>query len=409
MPLSETQKLVAKSNKRFKVVCAGRRWGKTTLAIRELCYHAKDPGKDVYYIAPSYRMAKTIVWKRLKHKLQDLRWIKKCNETELSITLKNNSTISLKGADNPDSLRGVSLSFAVFDEFAYMDRDTWDLVIRPALADQEGPALFITTPLGKSNWAYDLFCMHETSPDWQSFTFTTLDGGFVTLEEINAAKRDLDERSFRQEFLATFETYGNQVAYAFNRDDHLRTLDKPSLDRIIVGMDFNVDPMTAAILVRQGDNLYVIDEICANNSNTQEIAEEIRRRYPKSEITVYPDPASRQRKSSAGGQTDFTILQNAGFKVLAPNSHNLVRDRINSLNARLKTTDGKIHLYIDPKCKKIIESLEKYSYKEGTQIPDKDSGFDHMFDALSYAVDYLFPLKKIREEQPPRMFAHRLA
>lgn len=167
--------------------------------------------------------------------------------------------------------------------------------------------------------------------------------------------------------------------------------------------------MTAAIMVKLGSDLYVIDEISAINSNTEEVAQEILRRYPKSKITVFPDPASRQRKTSAGGSTDFTILQNYKFKVLAPVRHNLIRDRINSTNARLCTTDGKRHLFIDPKCKKIIESLEKYTYKEGTQIPDKDSGFDHMFDALSYAVDYMFPIKRETPDYEPGRWGHAIS
>jgi phage terminase large subunit len=161
MPLSETQKIVARDPHRFKVVVAGRRWGKTTLAIRSICEVAKDPNKDVYYISPTYRMSRTIIFKRLKQKLMDLRWVKKINETNLEFTLKNGSTIALKGADNPDSLRGISLSAAVFDEFAFMDPDTWNTVIRPALADQQGSALFITTPIGKGNWAFDMFNRSE--------------------------------------------------------------------------------------------------------------------------------------------------------------------------------------------------------------------------------------------------------
>lgn len=410
MPLSNPQQLIANDPHRFRVAICGRRFGKTHLSIRELCKFARLPEREVFYVAPTYRQAKQIVWRKLKNKLIDLKWVKKTpNETELSILLKNNSTISLKGADNFDSLRGVGLDFIVLDEFADINPDAWYEVLRPALSDRQGQALFIGTPKGKGNWSFDLFQMPLTQPEqWAAYQYTTLDGGNVTAEEIELARRDLDERTFRQEFLATFETYGNVIAYAFKREHNIQTLDNPNLSEIIVGMDFNVDPMTASIMVRQANNLYVIDEIYTHNSNTAEIAEEIRRRYAKSQITVYPDPASRQRKTSAGGLTDFTILQNAGFKVLAPARHNLTRDRINSLNARLCTSDGRRHLFIDPRCKRTIESLEKFAYKEGTQIPDKDSGYDHMFDALSYAVDYLFPLKKEQENLPIQRFGHKI-
>lgn len=413
MALSPTQQTVADNNKRFRVVIAGRRWGKTTLAIREMCKVARQPNKDVYYISPSYRMSRTIIFKRLKQKLLDLRWVKKINETNLEFYLKNGSTIALKGADNPDSLRGVSLSAAVFDEFAFMDSEVWDTVIRPALADQQGSALFITTPVGRSNWAWDLYCMQERHPEqWASFTYTTLQGGFVPPEEIEAARAEMSEQQFKQEFEASFVTASNLVAWAFSREHNVRHLDNPSLQTIHVGMDFNVTPATAAIFVHNGKDLYQIDEILMHNSNTNEIASELRRRYPTSQIVCYPDPSGRQRRSSAGGQTDFTILQNSGFTVLAPTRHNPVRDRINSFNAQLCTGTGVRSLFIDPKCKYTIESLEKYDFKPGTQVPNKPGGehdFSHMFDAASYCIDYLKPIKRVRTESTqPQRWGHKI-
>ena len=411
MSLSIPQKNIADDKHRFRVAICGRRFGKTHLSTRELCRFARFPDRDVWYVAPTYKMAKQIVWKKLKNKLTDLKWIKKCNETELSITLKNNSTISLRGADNFDSLRGVGLDFLVLDEFADISPDAWYEVLRPALADKEGAALFIGTPKGKGNWSFDLFQQSLSYPEqWVSFQYTTLEGGNVTPEELESAKRDLDERTFKQEFLATFETYGNVIAYNFNRQVHIKEYPNnlSLVKELQVGIDFNNSPITAAVMVREGNTLYQIDEIYMNDSNTGELANEILSRYPNHKIICYPDPAGRQRKTSANGQTDFTILSNAGFVVKAPNAHNAVRDRINSMNARLKTVDGVIHYYVSPKCKHTIESLEKFAYKEGTQTPDKEKGFDHMFDALTYAVDYLFPLKREHEQLPPRSFGHRI-
>ena len=157
MKLSKAQTTIAKDDHRFKVAICGRRFGKTYLAIREMCYRAKDPDQNVWYITSSYRAAKMIVWKPLKNKLLDLKWVAKINESELSIELKNGSTISLKGADNYDSLRGSSISYVVLDEVSEIPPNAWTEVIRPALADQQGGALFIGTPQGKGNWSYDLF------------------------------------------------------------------------------------------------------------------------------------------------------------------------------------------------------------------------------------------------------------
>jgi phage terminase large subunit len=412
MPLSPAQQTIVDNPKRFRVVVAGRRFGKTHLAIRELAFHAREPRRDVWYVAPSYKMAKQIVFKKLKAKLTDLNWTTKINETEMTFWLKNGSTISLKGADNYDSLRGVGLDFIVLDEFADIDPEAWYETLRPTLSDKQGKAMFIGTPKGIGNWSYELYQNCLDNQDWQSFTFTTIEGGNVPPEEIEAAKRDLDERTFRQEYLATFETFSGRIYYAFDRALNVVDAEPTEQDvsTIYIGMDFNIDPMSAVVAVRNKDDLCIIDEIRMYSSNTQEAVAEIRSRYPKSKVWVYPDPASRQRKTSAGGSTDLTILQNAGFVVKAPNSHTPIRDRINAVNSRLCDSTGQRRLFILKRCKYTIEALERHTYKEGTSQPDKDSGYDHMNDALGYLVDYMFPVRRDRDPDAvrPQRWAHRI-
>ena len=419
MPLSLAQSKIVQAPQRFKVVVAGRRFGKTHLSIRQLCYYAREPNKDVWYVSPSYRQSKNIVWKKLKHRLQDLKWADKINETELTIHLKNGSTISLKGADNHDSLRGVGLDFIVLDEFADIDPDAWFETLRPTLSDKGGKALFIGTPKGIGNWAYELYQNSLDDPEhWCSFSFSTIEGGNVPKSEIEQAQKDLDERTFRQEYMATFETFAGRIYYGFDRTFNVQQIvlgdpTGPFKDIkqpvLYTGWDFNIDPMSVVIAVRSGDNLYVIDEIRMFSSNTQEAVDEIKNRYPGYKIWAYPDPAARQRKTSAGGSTDLTILANAGFIVKAPNSHTPIRDRINAVNSRLCSSGGRRNLFIDPKCKNTIEGLERQTYKEGTSQPDKDSGYDHMMDALGYMVDYLFPVRKDTSDiAQPKTWGHSL-
>ena len=395
MALSKPQQKIAQDKHRFRVVVAGRRFGKTHLSIRELAYHARLPDKEVWYVAPTYKMARQIVWKKLKNKLQDLNWIKKTNETELSITLVNGSTISLKGADNYDSLRGVGLDFIVLDEFADIDPEAWFETLRPTLSDKGGKALFIGTPKGIGNWSYEIYQNTQDDPDnWASFSYTTLEGGNVPLEEIEQARRDLDERTFRQEFMASFETFAGRIYYSFDRTFNVRKYEGTTPDVVYVGMDFNIDPGSAVVATRLGDTLHIIDEVRIFGSNTNEMCDELKQRFPKSRIWVYPDPAGNQRRTSAGGQTDITILQNAGFVVKAPRNHTPVRDRINAVNSRLCDSTGIRHLFFDPKVKYTIEGLERQTYKEGTSQPDKDGGYDHMNDALGYMIDYMFPVRR---------------
>jgi hypothetical protein len=411
MPLSVPQRQIVAAPQRFKVAVCGRRFGKTTLAIWLMCREASQPNREIFYIAPTYRQAKMIAWKKLKNKLLDLRWVNKINETELSIVLKNNSTISLKGADGgAQNLRGVGLDAVILDEASIIDEEAWTEVLRPALADKQGWALFISTPAGM-NWLKDLYDLAEEFPEeWASFQFTSLDGGNIPLAEIEAARRTLDAKTFEQEFLASFVNFTGRIFYAFERGANLRAWTGPVPANLHVGLDFNVDNNSAVIAVRvDQDQLHIIDEIRLQGSNTDEMVLELKTRYPQASITVYPDPSGSARRTSAGGRTDHSILRTAGFTVKSPNSHNAVRDGINAVNARLRNSQGQVNLFIDPRCRSTIESLEKHVYKPNSSVPDKDSGFDHFSDALRYLTEYLFPIRGPQTAPPRMMWSHKLS
>ena len=394
MPLTTPQKKVIKDDSRFRVLITGRRFGKTYLAINELAKFASQPNKKVWYVAPSYRQAKAICWGVLKEKMIQHKWVKSINHSDLTITLKNNSQITLRGSDNENSLRGVGLHFLVMDEFADTSKETWYEVLRPTLSDTKGYALFCGSPRGFGNWSYELYKMGETNKDWKSFQYTTLEGEQVSEDEIEQAKQDLDLRTFQQEYEATFVNYSGMIYYNFSRDKNI--VDKYSKNTGIlhIGLDFNVDPMSAVVCVIENDRIFMIDEVQIYSSNTNEMCEEIRTRYKNVQIMVYPDPSARQRKTSAGGLTDLAILKNNGFNVRCRSTAPLVRDRINAVNSKLKNVNGKSSLFIVKSCKNAIKSIERQIYKEGTHIPDKDSGYDHMNDALGYLVEYNFPLKR---------------
>ena len=407
MQLSKPQRQVADNKSRFRILCTGRRFGKTTLAIRELCYYAREPNKVCWYVAPSYRQAKQIAWVKLKQILKDLRWIRKVNEAELTIELKNKSRICLRGADNKDALRGVGIDFIVLDECADIDEQAWSEVLRPTLSDTKGSAVFAGTPKGM-NWFHDLYQrgQDQTEEEYSSFLFTTLEGGFVDSGEIEQAKRDLDAKTFRQEYQATWETYSGIIYYGFSTSENIKHFDQPLDNNIIhIGMDFNLDPMCAVVSYISNGVVYIMDEIQIWSSNTDELCQEIHRRYPGKKIFVYPDPASRQRKTSAGGRTDLSILQNNGFVCKVPPRHMAIRDRINSVNAKLCSASNERQVFIHPKCKNLLNSVSKHTYKEGTVLPDKTQGFDHMNDALGYLISFLYPIRTAYEQHTPERFA----
>jgi phage terminase large subunit len=391
MQLTKPQSEIFLSEARFVSVVAGRRFGKTFLATGALLRAAiSGNNRNVWYVAPTYGAAKEICWNMLIDTIPE-QYIQKTNETALTIKLINGSVIALKGAEKPNNLRGRALDYVVLDEFADMRPEAWYEVLRASLSDRQGGAMFIGTPKGRNHF-YDLWAKGiDKAVDWESFQYTTIEGGNVPEDEIEQAKQDLDARTFNQEYCAEFVTYSGLIYYSFSREESVLALDDDN-GTLHIGMDFNLDPMSAVICIRKGGTLYAVDEIVMYGSNTDEMVAEIDERYPTRNIIVYPDPASRQRKTSAGGRTDLSILQNAGYSVKAKKNHALVRDRINAVNSRLLSSDGERHLYISPKCKQTIKSLERQTYKEGTSQPNKD-GFDHMNDALGYLVEYLFPVR----------------
>ena len=399
MPLTKPQAEVIGSKARFRILISGRRFGKTFLAINELARFARFPNKKVWYVAPTYRQAKGICWSDLVERLKYHNWISEVNNSDLTVILRNNSKISLRGADNEQSLRGVGLDFLCMDEFADISPSAWFEVLRPTLSDTQGHALFCGTPRGFGNWAYDMYVKGTNDKEWESFKYTTLEGEQVPDEEISQAKDDLDERTFQQEYMASFVNYAGMIYYNFDRKKNIIDSFNRNYETLHIGLDFNVDPMCAVVSVIENDRIFVIDEIQIWSSNTNEMVEEIKRRYEK-RVIVYPDPSARQRKTSAGGMTDLAILKNAGLDVRCRNSAPFVRDRINTVNAKLKNAKGIYSLFIVNSCKNVIKSIERQIYKEGTHVPDKDSGYDHFNDALGYMIEYNFPLR--REFKPSR-------
>jgi len=445
--LKRLQWTVFLCNQRFRALVAGRRWGKTFLALTELCQAAWGPGRIAWYVAPTYKQAKRIAWKPLKQMTKPY-WAAKPNETDLTIELISGGTISLRGADNYDSLRGEGLDFVVLDEYASMAREAWTEVLRPALSDKEGRALFIGTPRGFNHF-YELFETMQTQPDCAAFQFTTAEGGNVASQELESAARELDERTYRQEFEARFENLGNGLAYyAFERAHNIRPLRYDPKVALFWALDFNMNPLCSVLGQTINGVVHILDELILPDSNTLAACEEFFSRTskwttapkvfeeelpPEMEIEmedvlaqlqprpinvyIYGDATGEQRKTSAS-RTDWQIVKNffgrypdlyhASFQVRSANPP--VKDRINCVNALLRNHAGQRRLWIDPKCKHLIKDLEQVSWKadpHGNSLAELDKSDPmrtHASDAAGYFVAREFPMRaKIGERGGPQL------
>lgn len=208
------QRNVFSSNARFKVVVAGRRCGKTrmsavTMLVKALeCTHVDA---TVLYVAPTFQMARTLMWNLLLTLGEKV--IKKSNVNDGEITLYNNVVMRIRGADNPDSLRGMKLYYAVIDEMKDIRPATWELILRPALSDLRAGALIIGTPEPGESLFRDYFDlgMSETDDEWRSWHLTTLDNELIDPKEIEAARRSMSTMAFRQEYMADFNTMSSNI------------------------------------------------------------------------------------------------------------------------------------------------------------------------------------------------------
>ena len=209
--LLDWQKKVWSDNTRFKIVAAGRRTGKSRLAAWMLIVNALQADRGhVFYVAPTQGQARDIMWQTLLELAHPV--VSNAHINNLQIKLVNGATISLKGADRPETMRGVSLKFLVMDEYADMKPEVFEQILRPALADQKGAALFIGTPMGRNHF-YALYKYAELEDD-ESYTawhFTSYDNELLDPDEIDLAKKSMSSYAFRQEFMASFEARGSEM------------------------------------------------------------------------------------------------------------------------------------------------------------------------------------------------------
>ena len=205
--LHPAQLEIFNSTARFKVVSAGRRFGKSRLAAWILIIKAlQSESKDVFYIGPTFQQAKDIMWNMLKELLHGTDLIETTHENTATMKLVNGRRISLKGSDRPDTIRGVGLAYVVLDEYASMKVEVWEQIIRPTLSDVKGGALFIGTPAGKNHF-YDLFLEAEKDEDWEAFKYTSTDNPLIDPKEVEVARRTMSTQAFRQEFEASFVSF----------------------------------------------------------------------------------------------------------------------------------------------------------------------------------------------------------
>lgn len=293
--LSKWQTTVRKDPHRYKVINCGRRAGKSFLvSIEMLRFATENSNVDVWYISPTYKQSKSIMWEMLKD-LIPTQIITKCNESELIFILTNGSRILLKGGDNPDSLRGVSIDLCIFDETAFFLKweEVWK-VIRPTLIDSKANVWFISTPNGFNHFK-DLY--NTKHKDWKSFHFTTYDNPYLDKQEIDQMKIEMDEDSFAQEVLGEFRKMTGLIYKEFNRDIHMVTIptNKFTNDWTFTrALDFGFAHKSALgyfAISPQRDEIYLYDGLYQSGLFESQIADIVREKDTHEIIRPVADSA----------------------------------------------------------------------------------------------------------------------
>lgn len=392
------QSEVYRDSHRFRVVVAGRQWGKTMLALVILLKWALTRrDQRFWYVAPDHQMAKDIIWADLKRTCHPSWLLCDPMETETRIKFVTGSEIQLKGADDPSKLRGRKIGGVVLDEYADMKQEAWTESLEPAIGILQSPVLFIGTPKSFNHF-YDLFALgQQPNSEWKSWQFKSIDNPFFSRVEIERARATKDPRTFRQEYEASFETIGGRAYYAFNRQTHVKPV---ALERgvpLCVSFDFNVDPATAILGQRVRDEFRVWREVRLTHRGgeaTRAAAYAVKQTLLEASWTgivrVYGDPSGKSAKTT--GPSDHAVVRehfhNAEWRIRSAQPH--IKDRIEAINSRCETIDGKHHLAVDPHCPHLIADLEQVTMDDLLGA-SKQTDKTHLSDCLAYVCEYEWP------------------
>jgi len=353
MVLHKVQKIIAEDTHRFRVLCLGRRTGKTFLSVVELIGQAigNEDGL-VSYVAPTYRQARDIAWQELKRETAS--YVVSINESRLEVVIPNKfggtSTIDLRGWESIDSLRGQKRHFLVLDEVA-MYRNfwvNWQEVLRPLLTDYKGGCLFASTPKGYNHF-YDLYNLEQTNDNFKSFHYTSYDNPYIDSSEIDEAKRDMTVDRFQQEYMANFRKAEGLVYPEFNRDIHIVDEDKiPPLKETICGVDFGYTNPSAILVigVDYDSNYWIVDEWYKTKQTKEQLITVLSGKSPN---YVYPDPADAEGVAK---------LEEAGFNVMEVNKNKI--EGINKVREMIK--QGRLR--VKRGCVNFVNEIESYHYPE---------------------------------------------
>lgn len=414
------------STRRFNVVPAGRRSGKTEIAKRRLVRRAvrgSDHDRPRYfYAAPTRDQARRIAWDDLKRMVPKDAMRGRPSETDLTIPLWHGGELCVVGLDKPERMEGAPWDGGVLDEYGNVKEQAWGANIRPALSDRRGWCDLIGVPEGRNHYYETAMAAQARaaagSNEWGYFHWISAD--ILPPEEIAAAKADLDLLTYQQEYEASFVNFSNRAYYAFGDDNKrpLRQLYSPA-HPLIVCLDFNVAPGVAAIVQEREVTpgltaTCVIGEVyIRDNSNTPAVCRKLLADWAHhtGRVIVYGDATGGARGTAKVEGSDWDLvrkvlhdgdpvqhLKGFGARLMlnVKSANPAERARLNAMNSRCCTADGKRRLFVDaqhaPHVAKDLDGVTLLEGGAGEIDKKKDPKLTHISDALGYYVEFEFPV-----------------
>ena len=388
---------------RFKVCNSGRRSGKSERFKRKVVTEAMRYPGMYFAAAPVRDQAKRLFWRDLKDMVPPLLMSKRPSESDLIIYLQNKSEIYVIGLDRPERIEGLPWKGGGVDEIANCKSDIWDEHLRPLFSTKgmENTWCWLFGVPEGVNHFYDLaeIAKSDEHPDWKFYNWPSSD--IIDAEEIEDAKRTMDPRLFRQEYLGTFENVKGRVYADYPNDNHTDRVLDPGKD-IIWAHDFNFTPLSSAVLQVDGDKIYMVDEIVLESAVAQNTATEFVERfkdYKSSMVYIYGD-AQGHHGEKHGHQSDYMqiekILKTNGFRVQVKAAHNYrpIKESQSTLRAKILNAAGERTFFVNAvKCKYGDKGLKLTQLKAGSSFQEAESKYQHITTALRYFTDIEYPIK----------------
>lgn len=411
---TKAQYKIHSSPHKFNVICFGRQSGKSTYGVNKLLFNAWEKDRGVFwYVAPSFRLAKQM-YERTKYAIEETPGVmKRKSDSELLIELESESKIVFLSGEQEGNLLGETVDGVVIDECREQKKSLWTHKIMPMLGTTGGWADFLSTPNG-FDWFYDLYQKHLTDKSWGAFHAPSTSNPFWTDEMIAEAKASMSDDLFAQEIMAEFRDIGSGTCYINFSHDNYTTMNPFANNGeeynkylpILVACDFNLSPVSWVLGQHNQRQIYWNDEISLHRSHTAEAAEVLASKVAGHEagIVIIGDASGNAGQRAAAGQSDYDILKqvlkrhNIKYTDKTPDSNPGIKDRVNNVNAALKSADGSVHMWFNPRCKVAIKDMQRRSWKTGAAslaFDNSDPDVGHMSDAVGYAVSVLAPVKSV--------------